>query len=115
MVNFVSYVAPPHNQVVMHSAATLASLFSDVYVYSVYPDAVKQGEMGQAFLFASSFPIKEKLFSENEAQRNLVDFDQSLRPLTDDWNPMSNWSVRANAEWHGNIVRWLGSGVLVPH
>lgn len=115
VVNFVSYLSPPHNQVVMHSAATLAGLFPEVLVYSVYPDAVARGEMGQALVFAAPEPVQDTLFGDAEAHRHLVSFDPSLRPLTDDWNPMANWSVQANAEWHGNIVDWLGAAVLIPH
>ncbi len=115
VVNFVSYLAPPHNQVVMHSAATLASLFPEVLIYSIYPDAVGRGEMGQALVFAAPEPVKDTLFGDAEAHRNLVSFDHSLRPLTDDWNPMANWSAQANAEWHGNILEWLGAAVLIPH
>ena len=59
--------------------------------------------------------IWSPLFSDTEINEHLIAFDRELRPLTDDWNPMSNWSVRSNAEWHRNIVSWLGWGVLVPH
>jgi len=114
-VNFVSYVAPPGNNVLMHSAATLARLFDHVEVYSLYPDRVSEGEMGQALIFASDLPVRDVLFSPAEVEGNLVAFDEKLSPLTDDWNPMANWSVLANATWHENIIKWLGAGVLVPH
>ncbi len=115
IVNFVSYVTPPHDQVIKHSAATLARVFSDIQIYTLYPDKDDRGAMGQALVFASSFPMEKKFFSADESKHHLVNFDRNLRPLSDDWNPMGNWSVHANAEWHQNIAQWLGSGVLVPH
>jgi len=111
VMNFVAYVGGPDGRVLMHCAATVSQLFAQVELTSLEPEKDRQGKLGQAVLFARIRRGSSLLDSRDHP----IEIDRSLPAVTDNWNPLGLWSVRASAEWHQNIRIWLGSAALIPH
>ena len=111
VANMVVFTSFPYDRAARHSAATVADVFSFASALDLYPDAGTRGDLSQLLLFGSRRqPPSPPTYFKDE---RLYSIDPSLRSITDDWNPLSLWSIRANAKWHSNIREWLGDGACI--
>jgi spermidine synthase len=109
--NMVVFTSPPYDRAARHSAATVADVFPFAEAVDLHPDAGTRGDLSQLLLFGSRRePRRPFTCVKGET---LYPVDTSYRPLTDDWNPLPLWSIRANAKWHSNIREWLGDGAFL--
>ena len=110
--NMVVFTRAPMNRAARYSIATLASVFPMVEAVDLQLNSGDTENLSQLLLFGS---LREPLapFEENRGQR-LLPIEENLRPITDDWNPLPLWSIRANARWHHNIREWLGEASYLP-
>ncbi|MEE9263868.1 MAG: fused MFS/spermidine synthase [Vicinamibacteria bacterium] len=110
--NMVVFTHAPLDRAARYSAATLASVFPVVEAVDLQPDAGETDNLSQLLLFGA-FLKPRAPFDEDRGQR-LLPIEKDLRPLTDDWNPLPLWSIRANARWHRNMREWLGEASYLP-
>jgi len=110
--NMVVFTHAPLDRGARYSAATLASVFPVVEAVDLHPEAGETDNLSQLLLFGAFLkPLTP--FDEDRGQR-LLPIEKDLRPLTDDWNPLPLWSIRANARWHRNMREWLGEASYLP-
>ena len=110
--NMVVFTHAPLDRAARYSVATLATVFPIVEAVDLHPDAGETDNLSQLLLFGA-FRRPLEPFDEERGQR-LLPIEQDLRPITDDWNPLPLWSIRANARWHQNIRDWLGEASYLP-
>jgi spermidine synthase len=113
VLNLVVFTYPPRDRMALHTVATAARVFPQVEAVDLYPGNAQTGDLSELLIFASEVAPGEPFSSAYRGR--LLPVDRTLRPLTDDWNPASLWSVPANTRWHQNMVRWLGEAAVVPH
>ncbi len=78
----------------------------------LHPNAGETDNLSQLLLFGA-FRQPLEPFDEDRGQL-LLPIEKDLRPITDDWNPLPLWSIRANARWHHNVREWLGEAAYLP-
>jgi spermidine synthase len=111
VVNLVVRLDEPHDRAVRHILSTVASVFPHVEAFDITPYRDRD-DLANVLVYASDRPpIHDPPSFVTDVR---LPVRASLRPLTDDWNPIDLWSISANDRWHRNIRNWLGVGALIP-
>ncbi len=113
VTNQLLTLAPSNNQLALHSLAALQKVFPVVRAFDCFPEE-PDNHLTNMVVFSSQTAPRNKRF-RSRINETMYEADvANVRPLSDDWNPSSRWSIDVNRQWHVNVINWLGPEAVIP-
>jgi spermidine synthase len=107
VLNLVVFTKPA-DAVARHVVATARAVFERVVAYDLSP-SWDAAELNAGLVVATAGETRP-------APRGAAPLATAAADvLTDAWNPLGLWSIRANAVWHANMRRRFGEAAAMPY